>query len=238
MTTSLHIKDELKALIKPDKAIFLPYFFKTGEGQYAAGDKFIGVVVPDQRTIAKKYYKDATFGDLEELITSEIHEHRLTALFILILKYEKLAKTQSQKTEIVDFYLKHIQGVNNWDLVDASAPYLLGPYLYDKPRDILYEFAKSGDLWKERISIVATYFFIKNLDFKDTLNISEILLTHKHDLIHKAVGWMLREVGKKDRLVLDGFLKKHYKQMPRTMLRYAIEKHEESIRKEILRGDW
>jgi len=232
------IKDDLQALIKPDKAVFLPYFFKTEEGGYAAGDKFIGVVVPDQRKVAQKYYKQATFDDLNELIQSEVHEHRLTALFFLILKYKKLAKTDLEKSEIINFYLNHLEGVNNWDLVDTSASYLLGSYLYDKPRQLLYDFANSGDLWKQRISIVATYFFIKNHDFGDTLAISEILLTHKHDLIHKAVGWMLREVGKKDRQVLDGFLRKFYKQMPRTMLRYAIEKHEESVKKAILRGGW
>lgn len=238
MTIIEGIKDDLKALIKPDKVAFLPHFFKTEEGGYAAGDKFIGIVVPDQRKVAQKYYKDATLDDLNDLINSQIHEHRLTTLFILILKYEKLAKTDLQKSEIIDFYLNHLEGVNNWDLVDSSASYLLGSYLYDKSRKLLYDFAESKDLWKQRISIVATYFFIKNQDLGDTLAISEILLNHKHDLIHKAVGWMLREVGKKDRLVLDGFLKKFYKQMPRTMLRYAIEKHEERIRKAILKGGW
>ena len=238
MTIIQGIQNDLQALIKPDKAIFLPYFFKTEEGGYAADDKFTGVVVPDQRKVAQKYYKQATFDDLNELIQSEIHEHRLTALFILILKYEKIAKTEFEKTEIIDFYLNHLGSVNNWDLVDTSASYLLGSYLYDKSRKLLYDLVESKDLWKQRISIVATYFFIKNQDFGDTLAISEILLTHKHDLIHKAVGWMLREVGKKDRQVLDGFLRKFYKQMPRTMLRYSIEKHDESVRKAILRGEW
>jgi 3-methyladenine DNA glycosylase AlkD len=165
-------------------------------------------------------------------LQSKYHEHRLTALYILILNFKK------QKEEVIDIYLRNLERVNNWDLVDSSAPYLLGPYLEDKDRSILYELAKSDNLWKQRIAIITTLYFIKNNDFEDALKISEMLLNHKHDLIHKAVGWMLREIGKRDKKVEEEFLKKYYKNMPRTMLRYAIEKFPEEERQKILKGTW
>lgn len=199
-------------------------FFKTGPGDYGAGDKFIGVVVPDQRKIAKKY-KDLSLIDLQTLLDSPIHEHRLTALFILIFQF----KASPQK--IYNFYLKNLKNINNWDLVDSSAPKIMGQYLKDKKnRDILYKLVKSKNLWRRRIAVLTTYTFIKNNDFKDCLKLSKILLNDDHDLIHKATGWMLREIGKIDLSVLLKFLDKNYKKMPRTMLRYSLEKLSETKR--------
>ncbi|WGS64900.1 DNA alkylation repair protein [Marinitoga aeolica] len=206
-------------------------FFQTHPGGYGEGDEFLGLTVPIQRKIAKKY-KNLPLEDVEKLLQSKYHEHRLTALYILILNFKKL------KEEVIDVYLRNLDIVNNWDLVDSSAPYLLGPYLEDKDRSILYELAKSDNLWKQRIAIITTLYFIKNNDFEDALKISEMLLNHKHDLIHKAVGWMLREIGKRDKKVEEEFLKKYYKNMPRTMLRYAIEKFPEEERQKILKGTW
>jgi 3-methyladenine DNA glycosylase AlkD len=231
---STQIKDDLQKLIRPDKAEFLPYFFKTGEGEYAAGDKFIGVVVPDQRNVAKRYFKQVSLDDVQQLLNSEIHEHRLTGLFILTYKFEK-ADTKEQKV-IYDFYLKNTKAINNWDLVDCSAHKIVGEYLIDKDRSILYKLAKSKNLWEQRIAIISTFAFIRQKDFEDCLNLAEGFLTHKHDLIHKAVGWMLREVGKKDEFVLVSFLNPNYQKMPRTMLRYAIEKFPEQLRIPYLKG--
>lgn len=221
------IKKELNKRADKDKAILLARFFKTGKGDYGEGDIFIGVKVPDQRIVAK-IFKDASFEDLKKLIKSEIHEHRLTALLILIFK----CKTDKEKC--FNFYIKNTKTINNWDLVDLSAPRIVGDYLLDKDRSVLYEFAKSSDLWKKRIAVLSTFTFIRENDFKDSLKISEILLNDKHDLIHKAVGWMLREIGKRDIEIEREFLKKYYKKMPRTMLRYAIEKFEEKERKMFL----
>lgn len=222
------IQNDLQKLIRPDKAEFLPYFFKTGEGEYAQGDKFIGVVVPDQRSVAKKYYKEASLDDVQKLLDSPIHEHRLTGLFILTYKFEKAKEVEREI--IYNFYLKNTKAINNWDLVDCSAHKIVGQYLIDKDRSILYKLAKSKNLWEQRIAILSTFAFIRVKDFEDCLNLAEGFLTHKHDLIHKAVGWMLREVGKKDELVLVSFLNPNYQKMPRTMLRYAIEKFPEQRR--------
>lgn len=211
------IKKELNKKADKEKAKQLARFFKTGKGEYGEGDVFIGIKVPDQRIIAKKF-KDASFNDLKELIKSEIHEFRLTALMILIFKYK------AEKEKVFNFYIKNTKRINNWDLVDLSAPNIIGDYLLDKDRSILYDFAKSNNLWKKRIAIISTFTFIRNNDFKDSLKISEILLNDKHDLIHKAVGWMLREIGKRDIKIEKQFLEKYCKKMPRTMLRYSIEK--------------
>jgi 3-methyladenine DNA glycosylase AlkD len=219
----LGIIESLKTLANPEKAIFLPKFFKTGPGQYGEGDKFLGVIVPEQRQVAKHNWKIVNMEDLEMLIQNPFHEIRLTAIFMLVEKYQK-SKTQSDKELYVDFYLKQRTFVNNWDLVDSSAHLILGDYLFDKDRSILYDLAKSGILWDQRIAIMSTFYFIKKKDFSDTLKISEILLHHPHDLIHKAVGWMIREVGNRDFDTANQFLLKHYQSMPRTMLRYAIEK--------------
>ncbi len=229
MTKELeYIIDDLQQLADPKKARVLSRFFKTGKGEYGEGDIFLGIKVPEQRKIAKMY-SGLTFDDIGQLLGSNIHEYRLTSLFILILKYNK--EDSMGKQEIVDFYLKNIKNVNNWDLVDSSAPHILGDFLLDKDRSILYRLARSGNLWERRISILSTFAFIKTNTFEDALNISEILLFDEHDLIHKAVGWMLREVGKRDLTIEEEFLQKHYLKMPRTMLRYAIEKFDEDKRK-------
>lgn len=231
---SKSIIDELNENACKEKAQHHLKFFKTGSGEYGEGDKFIGVNVPIQRKIAKKYYREINLNELEQLLKSEIHECRLTALFMLCYKFEKAAK--DEKASIVNLYLDNIAFVNNWDLVDASAPTLLGGYLFDKNRSLLYDLANSDDLWKQRIAIIATLYFIRRNDFYDTLAISEILIHHHHDLIHKAVGWMIREVGKRDKDVAIAFLQKHYTEMPRTMLRYAIEKFDEDLRHQFLKG--
>ncbi len=225
------IQKELEIKSSKERARVSQSFFKTGKGQYGEGDIFIGVTVPEQRKIAKKYAL-ASLKDIELLLKSTIHEHRLTALIILINQFRKAKEVQ--KKEIFDFYMQNKKEVNSWDLVDLSAPSILGVYLLDKDKDILYELTQSSDLWEKRIAIVATLAFIRKNKFEDTLKISEIFLTEKQDLMHKAVGWMLREVGKKEERVLENFLKKHYKGMPRTMLRYAIEKFPQEKRKHYL----
>ncbi len=212
---------DLEKVASTEKAAFFPNFFKTGPGQYGEGDKFIGVTVPNQRLIAKKY-GSISLNELSKLLASPIHEHRLTALLILVGKYEK-ANLQERK-EIYEFYLANLKGVNNWDLVDSSAYKIAGAYLSDKPKDVLYRFAKSSNIWERRIAIISTLYFIRNKQFEDTIKISELLLTDKEDLMHKAVGWMLREMGKQSESTLLQFLDLYYKQMPRTALRYAIER--------------
>jgi len=219
------IKKELNSLSDKEKAKILSGFFKTGKGEYGEGDKFLGITIPEQRKIEKKY--DLTLKEIQELLNSNIHEYRLTALFMLIKKY----KNSENKKQIYKFYLKNTKNINNWDLVDLSAPNILGDYLIDKDRKILHKLAESKNLWERRIAILATYTFIRKNDFDDTLKIAEMLLNDKHDLIHKAVGWMLREVGKRNIEKEEQFLKKHHKKMPRTMLRYAIEKLDKKKRK-------
>lgn len=215
---------DLKTYARPDKIQILSSFFKTNKGQYGEGDIFMGVPVPNQRRVAKKYFKNTTYNDIQKLLTHKIHEHRLTGLFMLVYKFQKA--DQTERKNIFDSYLKNLKYVNNWDLVDTTTPQIIGVYLLDKPeeRKFLYKLAQSKNLWEKRIAILATYTFIKYNDFADTLAIAEILLKDSHDLIHKAVGWMLREVGKKNQDVEEEFLKKYYKIMPRTMLRYAIER--------------
>lgn len=231
MTDAKTISKALRAVATKEKAEFLPRFFKTGKGQYGEGDKFHGVVVPDQRKIANKYTPTTSKETIVELLYSPFHEERLTALFILCNKYNTAKKIGKEK-EWYDLYLKMADRVNNWDLVDTSAHIIVGQYLEDKDRSILYKLASEKSLWKNRIAVVATWHFIrKNSDLKDILQLSEIMLTHKHDLMHKATGWMLREGWKKDAKQIEKFLDKFATQMPRTMLRYAIEKMEETKRK-------
>ncbi|GAB6009002.1 DNA alkylation repair protein [Dysgonomonas reticulitermitis] len=219
--TAEKIQEELEALSTPEKKDFLPYFFKTGEGQYGEGDKFLGVVVPDSRKIAGKY-KDIPFQEVKALLNSEYHECRLCALLILVERFKKAG--EQDRKEIYEFYLAHTHRINNWDLVDLSSQYIVGEYLLDKDRSVLYTLADSKLLWDQRIAVLATFPFIRSNDFKDLLALSEKLLHHKHDLMHKAIGWLLREAGKKNKTVLIGFLDRYYKEMPRTMLRYSIEK--------------
>lgn len=231
--TLLDIKNELQKLKKPAKAKLLRRFFKTGPGEYGEGDIFLGIVVPLQRQVAKKY-TNLSLVDLKRLLNSKIHEYRLTALFILIKKY-KLANEKGKK-KIFNLYLASTKYINNWDLVDLSAPNIVGHYLLTRKRSILYKLACSKSLWQRRIAILACLRFIRDNDFNDTINISEILLKDEHDLIHKAVGWMLREIGKRDLATEEDFLKKYYKVMPRTMLRYAIERFPEKKRLKYLKG--
>ena len=225
------LKQDLKALGNKEKAKHSERFFKTGKGEYGEGDKFLGITVPEQRKVVKKYFKDLSIKDTEKLLQSKIHEHRLTAVLILVTKFQKL--DEKGKKEIIDMYLRNTKYLNNWDIIDSSAHKILGEYYMDHPEEkpLLYKFAKSKDLWEKRIAIMSTFTFIRANQYEDALKISEILLHDDHDLIHKAVGWMLREIGNRDLKPEESFLKKHYKTMPRTMLRYAIEKLPEDKRK-------
>lgn len=232
MQRTKEIQQELEQYIDPVKREYLPNFFKTGKGQYGEGDKFLGIVVPNTRIVAKRH-KDAPFEVMAELLQSEWHECRLCALLMLVERFKKC--DESGKKEIFDFYLAQTARINNWDLVDLSAPGIVGEYLKDNPRDVLYRLADSDLLWDQRIAVVSTYTLIKNNDFIDILALSERLLYHKHDLMQKAVGWMLREVGKRDKDLLVQFLEKYCKTMPRTTLRYAIEKFPEDERKEFMK---
>ncbi|MBR9690630.1 DNA alkylation repair protein [Candidatus Woesearchaeota archaeon] len=227
----MKVQEELQKQSSKEKAQILQRFFKTGKGQYGEGDIFIGVTVPEQRKTAKKYV-NISFDEIQKLLDSKIHEHRLTGLLILTYKYEKA--NDKQKKEIYDFYMKNTKAINNWNLVDVTTPKIVGAYLFDKKRDVLYKLVKSKNLWERRISILATHYFIRNNQFEDTIKLSELLLKDTHDLIRKAVGWMLREVGKRDKKTLTKFLDKHSKQMPRTMLRYSIERFEDKERKKYM----
>ncbi|MDR3272389.1 MAG: DNA alkylation repair protein [Flavobacteriaceae bacterium] len=213
---------QLQTFSNPEKKEFLPHFFKTGKGEYGEGDRFLGVVVPDIRKVAKQNLT-LSLKEIEEVLQSEYHECRLCALLILVEKF-KHTKSEQEKKEIFDFYLSHTKNINNWDLVDLSVKDIIGEFLLNKDRKILHQLAESQNLWEQRMSVIATFPFIKKNDFDDTLALSEKLLHHPHDLIHKAAGWMLREVGKRDKQTLVRFLDKHRRTMPRTMLRYAIEK--------------
>lgn len=215
------IQEELDAYIDPVKREYLPRFFKTGEGQYGQGDKFLGVVVPNTRLVAKQH-RDESLEVMSGLLQSEWHECRLCALLMLVERFKK--GDEKERKVIYDFYLSQTERINNWDLVDLSAPYIVGEYLKDKPRKNLYDLADSSLLWNQRIAVVATITLIRNGDFIDIIRLAEQLLHHPHDLMRKAIGWMLREMGKRDKDLLVQFLEKHSKVMPRTMLRYSIEK--------------
>ncbi len=226
------LKKTVKENSNPELGIFLQRFFKTGKGDYAEGDVFAGIKVPVSRKIAKQF-KNLSLADLSELIKSKIHEERLIALFILVDKMKKANEKEQKK--IFKFYVKNMKYVNNWDLVDLSAEKIIGEYLFDRDRELLFKLAK-GDLWERRIAVLSTFNFIKKKDHITTLKIAGLLLRDKHDLIHKALGWMLREIGKRDLQTEEDFLEKHYKSMPRTMLRYSIEKFPEKKRKAYLEG--
>ena len=221
MNQITQLKQDIQSLATKERAIASQRYFKTGKGEYGEGDIFIGITVPDTRKIAKKY-KTLQLNEISKLLKSKIHEHRFTALLILIDKYK--SSQEKEKQEIYDFYLNHTKHINNWDLVDSSAHLILGEHISNKEKHILEKLAKSSNLWERRIAMISTFQFIRKSEFKESLKIAEILLKDKHDLIHKAVGWMLREIGKKDQEAEEQFLNKHYKSMPRTMLRYAIEK--------------
>lgn len=226
------LKQALQQLANSEKAEHSKRFFKTGPGEYGAGDKFLGITVPELRKLSRQY-KDMPLEHVEILMKSPIHEERLLSLFILVLQYKKASTPQA----IYNFYIENMPHVNNWDLVDSSAPYIPGHFLFDKEKDILYAWVQDNNMWIRRIAMLSTFYFIKNNEFADALNIAELLLSDSEDLIHKAVGWMLREIGKRDLAIEEQFLEKYYKNMPRTMLRYAIEKFPEHKRQAYLKGE-
>lgn len=226
------LRKDLKKLSNKKRAVLSQRYFKTGKGEYGEGDIFLGLSTPESQSIAIKY-KDLNFSELQALLNSKIHEERTIALSILVTRFQKDVKLREQ---IYEFYIKNTRNINNWDLVDISSPKIVGGYLNDKPKDILFEFVKSKSLWERRIALLATFYFIRNGDYSFSLKFSEMLLDDREDLIQKAMGWMLREVGKRDLEEEEKFLKKHYKEMGRTALRYAIEKFPEEKRLKYLHG--
>ena len=231
--TLTSLRREVRDLANPAVAKSNQWFFKTGPGQYGEGDHFLGLRVPTLRALARKY-RELPYDDPLKLLKSDWHEERLLALIMLVNAYD--AAGERDKERIYRAYLRNARYINNWDLVDSSAPPIVGAHLTASNVSVLVKLAKSKNLWERRIAIVSTLYFIAHNEFRPTLRISKMLLTDPHDLIHKAVGWMLREVGKRDRRVLDAFLTEHYQSMPRTALRYAIERHPEKIRKAYLSG--
>lgn len=230
------IKESLAVLAIPEKAAFLPKFFKTGKGEYGEGDLFLGVKVPDQRAVAKEFYAKISLEDLAELLSSPYHEHRLTALLMLISKFEK-TKDSAEQEKIVNFYLKNLDYVNNWDLVDTSCYKILGRYAFENQKEnLLRDLAISDKMWFKRVAIVGTMHYIKKGFFELTKEFALQNLHHPHDLMHKANGWLLREMGNKNKEELISFLNLNYKEMPRTCLRYAIEKLDEDLRQDYLKG--
>ncbi len=235
MQSMQDLKRDLRTLASPKRADILQRFFKTGPGQYGEGDIFLGITVPLLRNIVKKY-KHIQLKYVKRFLDSNIHEERLVSLLILVQRYND--SSDKEKEQIVRFYLDNTKHINNWDLVDLSAPNILGSFLKEKKdRSLLYKLAKSENLWERRIAIIATLSLIRNNEFRDTLQISEILLLDEHELIQKAVGWMLREVGKRNAMAEETFLKKRYRSMPRTMLRYAIERFPENKRHAYLKDN-
>jgi len=233
MQTINMLRNEMNRMKDSKVAESSEWFFKTGPGEYGEGDQFIGIRVPVLRKLAKQYAQ-LSREELKSAIQSPIHEERLISLFILIGQYQKSAELKEQ-TSIFNFYIKHMKYVNNWDLVDSSAPYIIGAHLLEKDKSILRNWAVNKNLWKRRIAIVSTFHFIKHAFYDDTLEISEMLMGDKEDLIHKATGWMLREVGKRDFARIENFINRHHSIMPRTMLRYAIERFPETKRKRYLK---
>lgn len=228
------IIDELRLLSTDEKRNILPRFFKTGKGEYGEGDKFLGVSVSDVRKVAKNH-KNATINELTEMMQSEWHEARLCSLLIMV---EKFKKTNDEgRKRIVDFYLSVTNRINNWDLVDLSCPAIIGEYLLNRSHDLLYRLAESSLLWENRIAIVSTIIFIRHGQLDDTFNLSTKMMNHPHDLMHKAIGWMLREAGKRDESRLYNYVKTYRLEMPRTMLRYAIEKFDKNVRAELMKRD-
>jgi 3-methyladenine DNA glycosylase AlkD len=227
------LRAELYALADPADAIHLQRFFKTAPGEYGAGDKFLGLRVPALRKLVRDY-RQLNDADALEMLASSWHEERLLALMLLVDGYDR--GDESRRERIHRAYLEHTRYINNWDLVDASAEHIVGPHLEAREIALLERLARSDDIWERRIAIISTFHFIKRNEFAPTLKIARLLLDDSHDLIHKAVGWMLREVGKRDREIEDVFLRKHYRKMPRTVLRYAIERHPEALRKRYLAG--
>lgn len=232
-TTAAEISRSLKKLGNLSIAEHSKRFFKTGKGEYGEGDRFLGIRVPVIRKQVKKYIH-LSINQVAVLLKSPFHEERLFALLMLVEKFSR--GNDKEKEEIYELYLANIKTINNWDLIDISAGHIVGHYLHDKDKKVLYHLAKSGNMWKRRIAIMSTFYFIKNNNFDETLKISGMLLDDTEDLIHKAVGWMLREVGKRNIEVEEKYLVKHYKKMPRTMLRYSIEKFQKDKRQAYLKG--
>ncbi len=238
ITTAAQVLATLRKLVRPDKAVFLPKFFQAIPGGYGEGDQFLGVVVPDQRKAAKQF-RDLPLGELQQLLDSPWHECRLTALFILVDQFERASKATVKHEDahaakkLIDFYMQNLTAVNNWDLVDASAPKILGRWLLAHPpeRKMLTKLSASDSVWERRIAVLATHPLIQAAQFDEILRLSKRLLGDQHDLMHKAIGWMLREMGKVDAIALTNFLEQHVHRMPRTMLRYAIEKRAPAERK-------
>ena len=229
--------EEIYRQADPAQVAGLARFFKTGPGQYGEGDKFLGIKVPVTREVVKDCWRKVGFAELEECVASEYHEVRLAGLLALVQVFAHAKKDQALRRRCVDFYLSHTDRINNWDLVDLSCYPLLGEWLLDKDRTLLYDLARSGKtLWEQRIGIVSTMTLVRHGQLEDTFALADILLHHPHDLIHKAVGWLLREAGKRDKAALVAFLAPRYRTMPRTMLRYAIEKFPEAERKSYLGG--
>jgi 3-methyladenine DNA glycosylase AlkD len=228
------IERELEALADPEIAAFLARFFKTGPGEYGEGDRFLGIRVPVLRRLARKH-QSLDLSGCRALLVSPYHEARLLALLILVRAYDR--GDEAKREEIYRLYLDHLAYVNNWDLVDSSAEHIVGRHLRDRDRSLLYDLARSSSVWERRIAIMATFGYVKAGSFDETLRIADLLLSDPHELIHKAVGWMLREVGKRDRGVAEAFLRPRYRRMPRTMLRYAIERYPEALRQAYLRGE-
>jgi 3-methyladenine DNA glycosylase AlkD len=233
MASATQISVELRTLASPELAILQQRFFKTGPGQYGEGDVFLGIKVPPLRALAKKH-RDADLNTIATLLHSKHHEERLFALLLLMQFYERA--TDKDRSAAFDLYLGNTSHINNWDLVDVSSPHIVGRHLVDRVRKVLHHMAKSSSLWERRIAIISTLYFIRDNDFDDTLSIAKTLLHDEQDLMHKAVGWMLREVGKRDLEAEEAFLLQHYHDMPRTMLRYAIERFPEKRRQQYLKG--
>lgn len=236
MSLSIEIKTALQDLSIPEKAAFFPYFFKTAKGEYGEGDQFIGVTVPDQRKVANEYSQKISLEELKELLSSKIHEHRHCSLLMLVAKFEK-TKNLGEKKEIVQFYLKNKKHINNWDLVDSSCYKILGRYCFETQDDrILLQLSEEKNLWSNRIAVVSTMFHVRKGSFEMMKQLVIKNLNHNHDLMQKANGWLLREMGKKNEKQLLDFLNLYYQKMPRTSLRYAIEKLEEDLRQKYLKG--
>lgn len=231
----LLIQKQIRNHANPEKAKIYQRFFKTGKGEYGEGDIFLGLTVPQSRVIARQFLS-LSFEDIKILLQSKYHEERLIALLILVENFKNKKTTKEQKEKIYLFYLQNTKYVNNWDLVDLSADKIVGEFLFDKEKKPLHKLVTSKNLWERRIAIIATFAFIRKKQFCETFQITEKLLHDNHDLLHKAAGWMLREAGKRDQAELELFLKQHYKKMPRTMLRYAIERFEEEKRLQYLKN--
>lgn len=230
------IIEALKDKANPGKVPILLKFFQVFPGGYGEGDQYMGVTVPDQREVARQFFKEICLEDLSQLIKNPFHEVRLTGLLALVYRYEK-TKSETEQRKLVDFYLAHLDFVNNWDLVDSSCYQILGHFYWKKDKTVFYELADSGHLWRQRVAMISSFYWIKKGEFADALALAEMLKNHPHDLMHKAVGWMLREIGKRDLETEIEFLKKHYQSMPRTALRYAIEKFPEDLRQDFLKGN-